>query len=563
MNAGAVEHFDAVVVGSGFGGSVMTHRLRDAGKSVCLLERGQPFPPGSFPRSPHAFRRAFWDPSRGLYGMYNIWAFRNFGAVVSSGLGGGSLIYANVLLRKDPSGFVREPGVETWPITREELDPHYDRAEVMLGAQQYPIDHSPYTETARTAVFMQTAREMGWDPFTPNLAVSFSNPGEAPVPGVPLKETVPNLHGRPRTTCQLVGECDIGCNVGAKNTLDLTLLSVAQAAGADIRTLCEVRSFTPRPGGGWTVRYVRHDPANEPSESRTPALETVTADRLVLSAGTLGSTFLMLRNLPGVNPLLGHRFSGNGDLLTMAVGAKTRRAGRDVPTLIDAGRGPTITAAVRFPDARDGASGPGWYLEDVGYPEFLNWLLEAAESPRALWRFRHTLVRLILAALRRDPETDISADIAELLGTTELSSSVMPLAGMGRDTPDGVLKLRGERLDADWSIDGSTPYFKRVRDTMQAFAQAMGARFEDNPLWHLGRRVITVHPLGGCPMGRDPSEGVVDSYGQVFGQQGLVIADGSVMPGPVGPNPSLTITALADRFADHLLASMEVPTSQS
>jgi cholesterol oxidase len=123
---------------------------------------------------------------------------------------------------------------------------------------------------------------------------------------------------------------------------------------------------------------------------------------------------------------------------------------------------------------------------------------------------------------------------------------------MGRDIPDGRLFLRGGRLDLDWKREKSGPYFERLRTTSRGFAHALGGRFADNPIWFL-RRVITVHPLGGAPMGRFPGEGVVDPYGSVFGYPGLYVADGSVMPGPVGPNPSLTIAALADRFADRIL----------
>ncbi|MEA2222547.1 MAG: cholesterol oxidase, partial [Solirubrobacteraceae bacterium] len=127
----AAEHFDAVVVGSGFGGSVTAYRLAEAGHSVCLLERGKPFPPNSFPRSPLGMKHQFWDPSEGLHGMFNLWSFDNIDAVCASGLGGGSLIYANVLLRKDEDWFVREEpghgswkdGYEYWPVTRADLDP--------------------------------------------------------------------------------------------------------------------------------------------------------------------------------------------------------------------------------------------------------------------------------------------------------------------------------------------------------------------------------------------------------------------------------------------------------
>jgi cholesterol oxidase len=140
----AERHYDAVVIGSGFGGSVMALRLAAGGQRVLLLERGRRYSPGSFPRSPYRMARALWDPSEGLYGMFSVWSFDNLGAIVSSGLGGGSLIYANVLLRKDPEWFVHEDGAgdspERWLVTREELEPHYDEAERMLGAQRFPFD---------------------------------------------------------------------------------------------------------------------------------------------------------------------------------------------------------------------------------------------------------------------------------------------------------------------------------------------------------------------------------------------------------------------------------------
>jgi cholesterol oxidase len=125
------EHFDAVIIGSGFGGSVMAYRLAEAGFRVCLLERGKPYPPNSFPRAPYDLGKNFWDPSKGYYGMLDVWSFKGSGALVSSGLGGGSLIYANILIRKDPKWFItenRDAGVyESWPVTYKDLEPHYER----------------------------------------------------------------------------------------------------------------------------------------------------------------------------------------------------------------------------------------------------------------------------------------------------------------------------------------------------------------------------------------------------------------------------------------------------
>ena len=369
-------HFDAVVVGSGFGGSVLAYRLADAGKSVCVLERGKPYPPGSFPRGPRELAKAFWDPSEGLYGMFNVWSFKGIGALVSSGLGGGSLIYANVLLRKPERWFVQEDlahgGYEHWPVSRADLDPHYDRAEAMLNGQRYPFADT----TLKTAAFRDVGQKLGREFILPKLAVTFANDGEAPAVGVPIKEEHPNLHGEPRYTCRLVGECDIGCNFGSKNTLDYNYLSAAKRHGAEIWTRREVRSFAPREGGGYVVRYVEHDVADEGRkiDTRDPHVRPereLTCDRLVLSAGTLGSTYLLLKcrdAFPGLSPRLGTRFGGNGDLLTFALGA-------DRP--LEPSRGPVITSALHVPDELDGGKGRGLYVEDAGFPEFVTWLVQA------------------------------------------------------------------------------------------------------------------------------------------------------------------------------------------
>ena len=179
-------------------------------------------------------------------------------------------------------------------------------------------------------------------------------------------------------------------------------------------------------------------------------------------------------------------------------------------------------------------------------------MLQVLDTPGVLWRVRVLLERAIKQLLGQDVATDLSAAIADLLGSCELSAGLFPQLGIGRDIPDGTMHLRGERLDADWRKERSGPYFDRVRGTMKDIATALGATFLDSPSW-LVSRLITVHPLGGCPIGRDATEGVVDAHGEVFNYPGLYIADGSVMPGPVGANPSLTIAALADRFADGIV----------
>ena len=564
------EHFDCVVVGTGFGGSVTAQRLAEAGRSVLVLERGKAYPPGSFPRSPVGFKANMWDPSEGLQGLFDLWSFSGLEALVSSGLGGGSLIYANVLLRKDEEWFLPPerpgPGGEAWPLTRADLEPHYDRAERMLGVQRYPLDHAPYDHTPKTLAFKAAAEERGMDWFLPPLGVTFANPGEAPVLGEPITEARPNLHGRTRQTCRLVGECDVGCNYGAKNSLDFTYLTAAWHDGAQIRTRCEVRELAPREGGGWSVGYLEHTDEHEGAATDTRALPriTVTADHLVLAAGTLGSTHLLLRNrsaLPGLSPRLGEGFTGNGDLLTFAVRCtQTGMDARRAPRRIDPAYGPVITSAVRIADELDGTGerGRGLYVEDAGYPEFVSWMLQMADTPRALAKGAAVLAHLVRMRLGRGQE-NISAEASKLLGDCSLSSGALPLLMMGRDVPDGRMSLAGDRLEVDWKKDGgSHDYFERAREKARELTDELGGDFLDNPLWLLNR-VITVHPLGGCRMGRTDAEGVVDPYGRVFNHPGLHVADGSVMPGPVGANPSLTIAAMAERFADAMIEGAPEP----
>ena len=560
------EHFDAVVIGSGFGGSVMAYRLAEAGMKVCVLERGKRYPPGSFARSPREMRDNFWDPSQGKHGLFQVWSFDGIDGLVSAGLGGGSLIYANVLIRKDERWFVRrrtDGGYDRWPVTRSDLDPHYDRVGSMLAPQRLPIDHPPYDALPKTVAFREAARKAGLDWMLPDLAVTFGDPDGEPVPGEPIRDargvTTDNLHGRTRTTCRLCGECDIGCNYGSKNTLDYNYLTEADRLGVELRDRCEVRYLAPLPGGGYTIGYVAHRPEDEgrPPDTRGLPRVDVTADHLVLAAGTFGSTFLLLknrRNFPDLSDRLGQYVSGNGDLLGMVHDAHRTEGGRTTPRAMDPSRGCVITSTVRMPDSRDGGSGPGLYLQDGGYPGFVDWLAEATDTGGLLHRALRFLGERLLNRLGHARQPDLDAQIEGLLGDAHRSSSLLPLLGMGMDTPDGVMSLddRG-RLRLDWDSDHSSEYFDRVIETMRAVATNLDGRLLIDPLWHLRKRVITVHPLGGCSMGEDREHGVVGPDGEVFGYPRFVIADGSVMPGPVGPNPSFTIAALADRFADDLI----------
>jgi cholesterol oxidase len=559
--AGGVEKVDAVVVGSGFGGSVAALRLAEAGQSVVLMERGKPYPPGSFARSPSEMGRNFWDPDRGLYGLFDAWTFRGTEGLVSSGLGGGSLIYANVLLRKDEKWFVKESpvpggGYENWPFSRADLEPFYDAAEAMLQPVPYP-----YKDTAKTMAMEKSAANLGLSISRPPIAVTFATgPGKEPRTNQALPlPSYGSVHGpnTVRTTCTLSGECDIGCNAGAKNTLDHNYVSAAAFKGADVRTFHDVRGIRPlgTGGGGYEVRYVVHHPDNH-GELLTERI--IHCRRLILGAGTFGTNFLLLRNrgsLPAISDALGTRFSGNGDLLTFIMGAKTPPSNGLRPGVrtLAGSKGPVITTAIRVPDANDDdGDGRGYYVEDAGYPAFMNWLIETAQLRTTIKRTAKVAGQLFKDRLFDAGRSNVSADLAAALGDGRLSSSSVPLLGMGRDIPDGVMTLRDGRLAIAWTMATSKEYFGRVRETMESISKDLDGDFIDNPLWW-AKRVITVHPIGGAPSGRHPGEAVCDSFGEVFGYPGLFVVDGAAMPGPVGANPSLTIAAFAERTCAHIL----------
>jgi cholesterol oxidase len=197
-------------------------------------------------------------------------------------------------------------------------------------------------------------------------------------------------------------------------------------------------------------------------------------------------------------------------------------------------------------------------VEDAGYPEFVSWMLQVLDTPQAIARAL-PVIGGVAAKLFNHGDENLSAEASKLLGDCRLSSGALPLLIMGRDVPDGLMSLAGDRLEVDWSKKGgSEEYFDRAREIANGIADELGSTFMDNPIWLLNR-VITVHPLGGVRMGRSDAEGVVDPYGRVFNHPGLHVADGSVMPGPVGPNPSLTIAALAERFADAMLEGAPDP----
>jgi cholesterol oxidase len=565
-------HYDAVVIGSGFGGAVAAYHLAaNTDLTVLVLERGMPYPPGSFARTPREMRRAFWDPGSGLHGLFEMWSFSKVRALVSSGLGGGSLIYANVLLRKPPETFEPDPsdGYERWPVRPEDLDREYDDVERMLRPNPLPHEYVEPTPAeggvAKTQQFLAAARAGGLEPHLAPIAVTFrGDDGDAVEPGAPFGED--NLHGRTRHTCTLVGECNLGCNQGAKNSLDYTYLTrfAGDTGGRGrIFTCCEATSVEPGDDGGYRVHFVEHTAAREavlrrrrPPSDAPPLLSddppepeaapdargsarTVTSRVVVVAAGTFGSTRLLLSSrprLPRLSAQLGRRFSTNGDLLTFARECRNPDGSwRD----LDPSLGPVITAYAEHTDR-----GRRLWMQDAGGPASSAWAWQAGEMARDLWSAR-ALVPALLHGRRGGRISDLMAPV---LGSAEASSAMLPMLTMGQDVTGGRFRLEGDGLALDWDPRGqSRSYFDAAVHLADRFARNLGGHLGP-PLYMRHAPGLTAHPLGGCPMGHDVRSGVVDSRGEVFGYPGLFVADGSIMPGPVGPNPSFTIAAMAGRI---------------
>jgi cholesterol oxidase len=447
--------------------------------------------------------------------------------------------------------------LELLPRAPEVVDRAADaRFKLELPASQLEIVLAPTATVGESVAALGAARRelaaaaegIGLPASRPPIAVSFAPPGEDP--GAPL-DAEPNVHRARRYACRLCGECIVGCQFGSKNTLDYTYLSAAQAAGAAIRCCCEATVLRPLDGGGFALGYRQHLTAKAGHRSElldpTDAPEReVRARTVVLAAGTLGSTRLLLANrasLPRLSPRLGTGFSGNGDLLFFVRGADRR---------LDPSTGPTITATARVDD-RHSPSGREFLLQDAGAPAASEWLWQSFEAPSALWRLRRPLWRRLGARLRGDRDTHLGGLLSAALGSTSESAAMLPLLGMGRDIPGGRMTLHDDDLQVSWTDRESHEFFAGMEAAGDALCRALGGR-----MWRPGgrrARLVTVHPLGGCPMGRNAQEGVVDAHGRVFGADGLYVADGAIMPGPVGANPSLTIAAMAERIAAGIVAA--------
>jgi cholesterol oxidase len=515
--------FDAIVIGSGFGGAVCAARLAAANYTVLVLERGRRWEPETYPR--HLDGDWIWDqehPAQ-LHGWFDFRVFPNMAVVQGAGVGGGSLVYANISVEAKDSSFK-----DGWPpeITLSELRPYYQRVGAMLDVHKVPFEQWP----ERTKLLEEAARKKGWgDRFQPlDLAVTFDPAWRPTLPDAyDAKHSKPfvNAHGRTQGTCVHLGHCDIGCDVKAKNTLDVNYLAVAETHHAEIRPLHLVRRVTPE-GDGYRVAFDRIVDGGLAAGSHTARL-------VVLAAGSLGSTELLLRSreagaLPKLSPFLGRNWSSNGDFLTPAVHAL-----RHPP--VNPTRGPTITAAIDFLDG-DG-HGHEFFIEDGGFPALGEDLLERLAGRQSA-----------------DARQQAVYETARLLQRLNLMNQVMPWFAQGRDAADGQLSLKNGKLFLAWDIQKSEHTIEAIVRTHEQLARAtFGLPMVPLP-WLLSKDLITPHPLGGANMGRTAADGVVDHRGEVFGYRNLFVADGAIVPEAIGLNPSKTIAALAERIVSLITA---------
>ncbi|MDV6236219.1 GMC oxidoreductase [Leptospira ellisii] len=562
-----MKKYEAVVIGTGFGGAVNGCRLSKKWPGqVLILERGKRYPMGSFPRSPHAMSKNFWNvpeenskvrPKKlsklNQTGLFDIRNYPHMDVVLSAGLGGGSLIYANVFL--EPPDHVFD---DRWPtnIRKKSLTPYYKIVKEVLGSRPIPQNSDPRRRIVRTELFQKFAKSAGRESKLADINVFFGNDFKKPTP-IGLQEK--NRYGAVQTSCVYCAECDIGCNTHSKNTLDLNYLFVAENKyKADIRTEHLVDRIVPlAPDGsdnpayhgehGYRVYY-----RNLNSESRE--FETVVAKRVVISAGTLGSTELLLKckrefkTLPDVSDHLGKQFSGNGDFLSFATQGKEPA---------DPNYGPIITQYTDYNLFKNFDPRRAFVLEDASYPVFASYFTEAAIP----WFLRigfflHTIAELFKRFFSGKIFGKVGYLFSELM-KGDVSYTTAVLLCMGIDRADGEMVLDRKRgLQLVWPQKNSMPLYESILGVTKSFAGFIKARTHFAlPTWAWPiRNNVSVHPLGGCILGTTKTNSVTSSeaktFGQVFSYQGLYVADGSLSPTAIGANPSMTIAALSELVAE-------------
>lgn len=554
------DDYAVVVVGSGYGGAVAASRLARAGQRVCMLERGREHRPGDYPATLGAARGAVQvDTGRGKLGaadgLFNLHLNPDMLALVGCGLGGTSLINANVALEIEPRLFELEMWPAAFRTDKALLAASYERARAVLDPNPYPDAYPPL---AKLQALEKSARALKAPFSRPPITVNF--------------EDRTNPFGVPQPKCTNCGDCCSGCNVGAKNTTLMNYLPDAANHGAEIFTQARVE-WIERVGDRWRVHL-------SPNGADAPGAPTsVMTDVVMLGAGSLGSSEILLRSRDkglSLSDQLGLRFSGNGDALAFGFDSYWQMTpgpdGTATPASLNAiGVGENIIAPDRFPgpcitgviDFRNAADPrDGLVIEEGVIPGIVATLLppafffgDALGGNFTRFGLDQAKTRLLDAKETGEVIQSNPAGLTDLAYTGPVSRTQTYLV-MSVDDDGGRLVLDNDRLRIDWPGAGANAAIARDNDLVRQVAEAIDGQFFANPIWNepFANKLITVHPVGGCAMADNAALGVVDDRGRVFaGTQGatvhpgLYVCDGAVLPGPVGVNPLLTITALAER----------------
>jgi cholesterol oxidase len=504
--------FDVVIIGSGFGGSVSALRLTEKGYRVAVLEAGRRFTDDEFAETSWRLRRYLFAPALGCYGILRLTLFRHAMIMSGAGVGGGSLGYANTLY-EPPDAFFADPQWSAITDWKDELAPAYDQARRMLGVTTNPV------ETASDRVLRSVAQDLGVEQTyrrTP-VGVLFGGKGDVADPFF-------GGAGPERRACTLCGACMTGCRVGAKNTLVKNYLYLAERAGATVMPLTTVTDVRTLDGGGFAVRTRR---------TGGIARREMTAGQVIFAAGAVGTQRLLHRlrdrgRLPHVSPRLGELSRTNSESI---LGARTRR--RDA----DYSHGVAITSSIH-PD-------PATHIEPVRYGPGSNLLALLAtvlvDDTGGRSRFLAGLRKIVRD--RRDLRLlawprGWSQQTIVILGMQPLDNSITLHTKRG---------LFGRRLRSRPGVGEPNPEWVPAAHDV---ARRVAEKIDGVPLGALTElvgRPVTGHFIGGCAIGDDAARGVIDPYHRLYGHPGLHVIDGSAVAANLGVNPSLTITALAER----------------
>jgi cholesterol oxidase len=535
------DHYAVVVVGSGYGGGIAASRMARAGQSVCVLERGKEFQPGEYPDTEiEALAEMQVRTTEGTVGsptgLYEFVVGEGINVFKGCGLGGTSLVNANVSLEAEPRVF-EDP---RWPAqVRQDLptlvQQGYGRAREMLKPTPYP---DTFPALPKMAALEESAKYLEQKFYRPPINVNF--------------EAKTNHVGVPQNACTMCGDCVTGCNYAAKNTTLMNYLPDAHNFGAEVFTEVSVR-FVERREGKWVVHL---QPLHEGREEFGAPTMFVTADIVMLGAGTLGSTEILLRSRAqglALSGCVGKRFSGNGDVLGFSyngglpvngIGFGHRKPGAIPPV------GPCISGIIDIrnqPDLDD-----GMVVEEGSVPGALAATMPAtfAAVAKSCGKDTDTNLLDLIEQTKRECESLVGGSYHGAVHNTQT------YLVMTHDSGDGVMELQNDRLKMAWPGVGCEKIFDRVNDTLLKATRPLNGDYIVDPLWTklLHKDLVTVHPLGGCVMADDAANGVVNHKGQVYSDaagaavyDSLYVCDGSVIPVPLGVNPLLTISAMAER----------------